>query len=88
MVGQMIGELVYFNEVFASGGAVEAAPLLANSAPMPQAGFMWGGGSLTATGVFKDETIFPQPPLPQTVTFVRNARYDPKRSFLIISDHE
>lgn len=81
MVGQMIGELVYFNEVFASGGAVEAAPLLANSAPMPQAGFI-------ATGVFKDGIIFPQPPLPQTVTFVRNARYDPKRPFLIISVHE
>ena len=132
MVNQIIGELTFFNEVFANGGSNEAAQAAEFYHPLATlytnaSGRFYIGrqdiernffvpfvaviktakvnfesfhysvidfetvvayGSLTANGTFKDGTTFMQPPLPQTVTFVRNARYDAKRPFLIISDHE
>src|ERR1035438_3388027 len=45
-------------------------------------------GALAASGVLKNGTAFTQPPLPQTLTWVRNDRYDPTHPFLIVSDHE
>ena len=132
MVHDLIGELGYFNQVFAAGAPDEAAQAAAFYHPLATlytiaSGKFYVGrkdieqnyftpfvslvrsakvnfetfhysvidfdtivayGSLTATGVLKDGTTFTQPPLPQTVTFVRNHRFDLKRPFLIISDHE
>lgn len=45
-------------------------------------------GRLPASLVLANGTSATQPPLPQTVTWVRNEQYDRKRPFLIISDHE
>jgi hypothetical protein len=45
-------------------------------------------GKLTATIVLDNGLIIKQPPLPQTLTWVRNDRFDRKKPFLITSDHE
>jgi hypothetical protein len=45
-------------------------------------------GKLTATIVLDNGLIIKQPPLPQTVTWVRNDRFDRKKPFLITSKHE
>jgi len=45
-------------------------------------------GRPTASLTLKDGTMLTQPPLPQTLTFIRNPRFDPKRPFVIIADQE
>ncbi len=52
----------------------------------PETVIVWGRP--TASVVLKDGTMLTQPPLPQTLTFVRNERYDPKRPFVILADQE
>ena len=45
-------------------------------------------GRPTASLTLLDGTMLTQPPLPQTLTFVRNPRHDPKRPFVIVADQE
>jgi hypothetical protein len=45
-------------------------------------------GALPATIVLSNGTTLQQPPLPQTLTWIRNESFDRKRPFLITSDHE
>ena len=45
-------------------------------------------GRPTASLTMKDGTMLTQAPLPQTLTFVRNPRHDPKRPFVIVADQE
>jgi hypothetical protein len=45
-------------------------------------------GAIPAMGSLKSGGTFTQPPLPQTVTWIRNPAHDPLRPFLVISDHE
>ena len=52
----------------------------------PETVIVWGRP--TASVTLKDGTMFTQPPLPQTLTFVRNEHYDPKRPFVILADQE
>ncbi len=41
-----------------------------------------------ATITLPDGTVLNAPPLPQTLTFVRNPQYDPKRPFVMMQDQE
>jgi hypothetical protein len=45
-------------------------------------------GAIPATGYLKSGGTLSQPPLPQTVTWIRNPEHDPLRPFVVISDHE
>jgi hypothetical protein len=44
-------------------------------------------GAIPAAGTLKNGIAITQPPLPQTLTWIRNPEHDPLRPFVVVSDH-